>query len=56
VQHIGGKQLTPFLLAAVARQTENRSVQANKALVLANAQVAAGIAVALAALRVAAAG
>jgi pseudouridine-5'-phosphate glycosidase len=50
-QRIGGKQLTPFLLAAVARQTENRSVQANRALVLANALVAAGIAVALAAQR-----
>jgi pseudouridine-5'-phosphate glycosidase len=41
-----GKQLTPFLLAAVARETENRSVQANRALVLANAAVAAEVAVA----------
>ena len=46
-----GKQLTPFLLGAIARETENRSVQANRALVLANAAVAGEIAVALAARR-----
>lgn len=44
-----GKQLTPFLLAAIARETENRSVQANRALILSNVAVAADIAVAVAA-------
>lgn len=46
-----GKQLTPYLLGAIARETGNRSVQANRALVLANAAAAAAIAVALAARR-----
>lgn len=48
---VGGKQLTPFLLAAVARETENRSVQANRALIVANAELAGEVAVALAKLR-----
>jgi pseudouridine-5'-phosphate glycosidase len=42
--HISGKGLTPFLLSAIARETENRSIIANRALVLANAQVAAAVA------------
>lgn len=42
--HISGKGLTPFLLSAIARETENRSIVANRALVLANAQVAAAVA------------
>jgi pseudouridine-5'-phosphate glycosidase len=46
--HISGKGLTPFLLSAIARETENRSIIANRALVLANAQVAAAVARALA--------
>jgi pseudouridine-5'-phosphate glycosidase len=45
---VSGKELTPFLLAAIARETGNRSVKANRALVLSNAAVAADIAVALA--------
>ncbi|MCS6912833.1 MAG: pseudouridine-5'-phosphate glycosidase [Myxococcota bacterium] len=42
-----GKQLTPFLLAAVARETGRQSVRANQALLLNNARVAAEIAAAL---------
>ncbi|MBL9005331.1 MAG: pseudouridine-5'-phosphate glycosidase [Myxococcales bacterium] len=48
--HISGKQVTPFLLSAIAKETENRSILANRALVLANAQVAAAVAVELGAL------
>lgn len=48
---VSGKQLTPFLLAAIAKETGRQSLQANRALVLANARVAAEIAVALATLR-----
>jgi pseudouridine-5'-phosphate glycosidase len=48
---ISGKQLTPFLLAAVARETENRSIAANRALIVANAELAGEVAVALARLR-----
>jgi len=48
---VSGKQLTPFLLSAMAGETENRSVQANRALVLSNATVAGEVAVALAARR-----
>jgi len=44
---IRGKALTPHLLAAVARETGSRSLDANEALVLSNARVAARIAVAL---------
>ncbi len=44
---VQGKQLTPFLLAAVALETGRQSVRANQALLLNNARVAAEIAVAL---------
>lgn len=45
---VRGKALTPFLLAALARETGRRSLVANRALVLHNARVAARIARALA--------
>ncbi|HET9019877.1 MAG TPA: pseudouridine-5'-phosphate glycosidase [Acetobacteraceae bacterium] len=45
---IGGKALTPFLLARIVELTEGRSLAANIALVRHNAEVAAAIAVALA--------
>lgn len=45
---VGGKALTPFLLAELARSTGGRSVATNRALVENNAKVAATIAVALA--------
>jgi pseudouridine-5'-phosphate glycosidase len=45
---VHGKQLTPFLLAAVAQETGRQSVRANRALLLNNATVAAQIARALA--------
>lgn len=41
---IHGRALTPYLLAAVERATEGRSVQANTALLVNNARVAAQIA------------
>ena len=44
---ISGKEVTPFLLDRVLRLTEGRSLEANIALVLNNARLAAGIAVAL---------
>lgn len=44
-----GKQLTPFLLAHLARSTAGRAVRANRALARNNARVAAELAVALAA-------
>lgn len=44
-QNIGGKDLTPFLLAEIARVTEGRSLAANIALIKNNARVAANIAV-----------
>lgn len=47
-QHIGGKALTPFLLAKVAALTGGRSLATNVALIRHNAQVGARIAVALA--------
>ncbi len=47
---IGGKALTPFLLARLNELTEGRSLTANIALVRNNANLAARIAVALAAL------
>ncbi len=47
---ITGKETTPFLLARVSELTGGRSLDANVALVLNNARVAAGIAVAYAAL------
>lgn len=43
---IHGRALTPYLLAAVERATEGRSVDANEALLVNNAQVAAAIALA----------
>jgi pseudouridine-5'-phosphate glycosidase len=46
---VRGKQVTPFLLEAVARATHGRAVEANLALLERNASVAAGIAAALAA-------
>jgi pseudouridylate synthase len=46
---VRGAALTPVLLAAVERATEGRSLQANLALLEANATLAADIAVALAA-------
>lgn len=48
MKNIRGKALTPFLLAQIAALTEGRSVTLNKALVLANAQLAAKTAAALA--------
>jgi len=45
---VAGKSVTPFLLAAINRLTEGRSLRANIALVRNNAQLAAEIAVALA--------
>jgi pseudouridine-5'-phosphate glycosidase len=44
---ITGKALTPFLLSAVAEATYGRGLEANKALLVQNARVAAEIAVAL---------
>lgn len=44
---VTGPSLTPYLLAHVARTTGGRSVTANRALLLANARVAAEIAAAL---------
>ena len=44
---ISGKEVTPFLLDRVLQLTEGRSLEANIALVLNNARLAAGIAVAL---------
>jgi pseudouridine-5'-phosphate glycosidase len=49
-QGIGGAASTPFLLARVAELTGGRSLAANIALVLANARLAALVAVALAAM------
>ncbi len=46
---VRGKALTPFLLAAIARETGARSLAANRALVLHDCRVAGRIAVALAA-------
>ncbi len=48
-QGIRGPRVTPFLLAAVERATEGRTLQANLALLEANAGLAARIAAALAA-------
>ena len=44
---ISGKEVTPFLLDRVLQLTEGRSLEANIALVLNNARLAAQIAVAL---------
>ena len=48
-QDIHGKELTPYILAALARLTGGRSVRANLQLLRQNAQVAAQLAVLLAA-------
>jgi pseudouridylate synthase len=45
---VHGKALTPYLLAEIARATGGRAVQANRALAVHNAEVAAQLAVALA--------
>lgn len=44
---IAGKAVTPFLLDAVRQATAGRSLEANRALVIANARLAAQVAVAL---------
>jgi pseudouridine-5'-phosphate glycosidase len=46
-QGITGKPLTPFLLEAIRRHTAGRSLRANRALLIANARLAAEVAVAL---------
>ncbi|HEX5727670.1 MAG TPA: pseudouridine-5'-phosphate glycosidase [Longimicrobiaceae bacterium] len=46
---VAGKEVTPYLLRAVAERTGGRSLEANVALLLANARVGAEVAVALAA-------
>jgi pseudouridine-5'-phosphate glycosidase len=51
---ITGKPLTPFLLARLADATAGASIRANRALAVHNAEVAAGLAVALATAAVAA--
>ncbi|MEO6810885.1 MAG: pseudouridine-5'-phosphate glycosidase, partial [Isosphaeraceae bacterium] len=45
---ITGKAVTPFLLAHVHRATKGQSLQANRALIVANAALAASVALALA--------
>ena len=50
-QGISGKETTPYLLARIAEKTGGRSLEANIALVLNNARVAAEIAVDIARLR-----
>jgi pseudouridine-5'-phosphate glycosidase len=47
-QNVGGKEITPFLLAAVAEATGGRSLEANVALLHNNARVAAEVATAIA--------
>src|SRR5262249_49546465 len=44
---ISGKLLTPFLLGAIREATEGRSLRANRALLVANARLAAEVAVEL---------
>jgi pseudouridine-5'-phosphate glycosidase len=46
-QQIKGKSMTPFLLDSIHQTTEGRSLQANRALLIANARLAAEIAVVL---------
>jgi pseudouridine-5'-phosphate glycosidase len=48
VQGIGGKRLTPYLLARLADVTSGASIRANRALALHNAEVGAALALALA--------
>lgn len=45
---IRGKEVTPFLLSAVAEQTGGKSLEANVALLRNNARIAAQVATALA--------
>jgi pseudouridine-5'-phosphate glycosidase len=47
LQHISGKSLTPFLLDSIRQATLGRGLRANCALLIANARLAAEIAVAL---------
>ena len=47
-QNVAGKAITPFLLDAVRRATQGRSLVANRALIVANAGLAAKVAAALA--------
>ncbi|HEX5520376.1 MAG TPA: pseudouridine-5'-phosphate glycosidase, partial [Longimicrobiaceae bacterium] len=47
-QNVRGKEITPFLLAAVAEATGGRSLEANVALLRNNARVAAEVATAIA--------
>jgi pseudouridine-5'-phosphate glycosidase/sugar/nucleoside kinase (ribokinase family) len=47
-QGISGQALTPFILKTVAEQTEGESLRSNISLVMNNAQVGAGIAMAIA--------
>jgi pseudouridine-5'-phosphate glycosidase len=47
---VRGKALTPFLLDHVRQATEGTSLRANRALIVANARLAASIAVELAAM------
>ncbi len=47
--HITGKRLTPYLLARLAEVTAGASIRANRALAVHNAEVAAALAVAIAA-------
>jgi pseudouridine-5'-phosphate glycosidase len=44
---VSGPRLTPFLLARLAELTEGRTLRANQALIVANARLAAEVAVAL---------
>lgn len=46
-QGVGGPALTPFLLARLAELTEGRTLRANRGLIVANAALAAEVAVAL---------
>jgi len=46
--HISGKELTPFLLSEMSRISQGQTLKANTALLINNAKIAAGIAVALA--------
>jgi pseudouridine-5'-phosphate glycosidase len=46
-ERIGGRDLTPFLLARMSQQSEGATLRANVALLENNARVAARIAVAL---------
>jgi pseudouridine-5'-phosphate glycosidase len=48
---VHGPAVTPFLLAALARETEGESVRANVALLRQNARIAAQVAAAIAGIR-----